>query len=126
MAVFPYLGNYGHGYDDKAQGILRVYPDLSFRFYKFANAVRTEMPLVFSRYSQARVDAIRAFFATNKFAQFFVYDPAVVSAVDPTGASATGRHNAVFAADDGAGPILSIRNLGRCIYDVEIRFILLD
>jgi len=126
MAVFPYLGNYGHGYDDKAQGVLRTYPDLSYRFYKKSNSIRTEMPLVFSRYDQTRVNAIRAFFATNAFLSFFVYDPAVVSAVDPTGASATGRHTAIFQADDGAAPELSVKNLGRCIYDVEIRFILLD
>jgi hypothetical protein len=126
VAVFPYLGNYGHGYDDHAQGVLRVYPDLSYRFYKKSNGLRTEMPLVFSRYDQTRVNAIRAFFSTNKFAPFFVYDPGVVSAVDGSGASSTGRHTAIFAADDGSAPVLSVRNLGRCIYDVEIRFIFLD
>jgi hypothetical protein len=57
--------------------------------------------LRFEELSQTDCDAIDAFFRTRKSAsgngdQFFIYDPNAVSSIDLSGASATGRHTAIF------------------------------
>lgn len=126
MAVFPEIGNYGHGYEDEGQGFVKVYPDMGWRYYAESNITMTVMPLVISRIVQTRMQAIRSFFNTNKFNQFFVYDPAIVTSVDLSGGSATGRHTALFFVENGGKPKITVRNLGRCIYDVEVKFLLLD
>jgi hypothetical protein len=126
MPVFPYIGSYGYSGETDAPGVLRVYPDLGFRFYKRATVDKDMVTLVFKRYNQTKFDAIRAFFKANRFNSFTVYDPSSgVTAVDPTGASAPGRHTAIFAADDGSPPKLTWSSIGRCVYDIEVSFIFL-
>jgi hypothetical protein len=85
------------------------------------------LTLTFKRFKQARVDTIEAFFEAHKFIRFYLYDPSSgVVTVDLSGSSSLGRHTAQFAADDGGAPELEISNVGRCIFDVEIPFFLVD
>lgn len=126
MAVFPYLGSYGYSGETDAPGVLRLYPNLGYRFYKRAAVDKDMVTLVFKRYNQTKFDAIRAFFKTNRFLTFTIYDPSSgVTAVDGAGASSTGRHTAIFAADDGSPPKLTWSSIGRCVYDIEVSVIFL-
>lgn len=126
MPVFPFLGSYGYSGESKAPGVLRKYPGPNYRFYKRSNTDDDSETLVFKRYNQTKFDAIRTFFKANRFSQFTVYAPSSgVTTVDLSGASATGRNTAIFAAGDGETPVLRWTSAGRCIYDIEIDFLFL-
>ena len=126
MPVFPYLGSYGYSGKTVAPGILKMYPNLAYRFYKNASVSKKTRVIVFKRYPQAKFDAISTFFDANQFGAFTIYDPGSgVTSVDLTGASSTGRHSALFFAEDGSPPEFSWTNIGRCIYDIEIEVVFL-
>lgn len=126
MAVFPYLGSYGYSGKTVAPGILKIYPNLAYRFYKNASVSKKTRVIVFKRYSQTKFDTIQSFFDANQFSAFTVYDPGSgVTSVDPTGASGTGRHTALFYAQDGSPPEFDWSNVGRCLYDISIEVVFL-
>ena len=121
MNVFPYLGSYGYSGESSGFGILRVYPDLGFRFYKRSNSDNDKETLVFKSYTQAKFDTIRTFFKANRWNSFYVYSPGLGAlVVDPTGVSTTGRRTAIFYSDSGAAPKLQWSSSGRCIYDIQV------
>ena len=101
MAVFPVMPTYGYGTNAGFEEIQRVYADLSYRRYLKSTAVHKVRALQFEELSQSEYDSIEAFFIAQKQAsspndQFTIYDPNVVNSIDPTGASATGKHTAIF------------------------------
>jgi len=124
--VFPVLGHQGNS--DRAQynQILRRYPDNSYRRYKRSNINLREIVLSFRGISKTDKEAIINFFnarmqaSTSDF-EFFVYNPQETSTLDPTGASATGRHLAIFGQDD-----CEFEMTGKCRFSGTILFFLLN
>jgi len=129
--TFPILSHQGFSLDDEAQAIVETYPGdpPSYRMYKHANTAMKTETIVLRRLTQTKLATVRAFFAANMFLSFYVYDPSegvTNQTFDPTGASSTGRHLAIFYAGQGAAPKLSVKNAGNCIYDVDVQVLLLS
>jgi hypothetical protein len=126
MAVLPIQPSYGYSTGLEAKEVLEIYPDLQYRRYQQSSAIHETKALVFDELSQAEYDSLKAFFKARKQAtgigdQFFVYDPDVVNAPDLTGASATGRHNAIFLDSK----VEFVRD-GPCSYSGTLTVLFLD
>lgn len=124
-AVFPTLGSLGyeakHGYREN----LRVYENGGYRRYLKSSFNHKELNLSFKGVSQASKDAIVSFFNARKSSvsdsEFFVYNPEETTIVDLSGASGTGRHNAIFLDSE-----LSMTRDGRCRWSGSTRVLLLN
>lgn len=85
--------------------------------------------IVLRRLTQSKLNTARAFFNANMFNSFYVYDPAdgvTNLTFDPTGASATGRHLAIFYNGQDTEPEFEPKSAGNCIYDVDVQVLLLS
>lgn len=125
MAVYPELAMIGYGTEVAYEEIMRVYPNLGYRRYKRDPAAHEMRRLVYKDISQARFDAIKAFFKARKAAtgsdhEFTIYDADVATSVDLTGASSTGRHTAIFTDSQ-----LSFTRSGKCRYSGEVNVLFL-
>lgn len=126
MAVFPVMASIGYSARTEFKEILRVYPSLTYRRYKKSNSAHKARLLSFENISQANYDLIEAFFIARKQQagsdqEFYVYDPNTVSAIDPSGVSATGRHTAIFMED-----AIEFTRSGRCRYSGEVAVLFLN
>jgi hypothetical protein len=103
--VFPYIGSWGSTKEVRLARTTHVYDDGTYRTYRRSGTVVQQLDLKISAVSKSDRDAIDSFFqarmasTTQAGFEFYLYDPDDVSAVDPTGASSTGRHAAIFVTE---------------------------
>lgn len=126
MAVFPVMCSLGYGTGVSFDEILRIGPDLSYRRYSKSSVPRKTRALKFDELSQSEYDSIEAFFiarkqATGTGSEFIVYDPNVVNSIDPTGASPTGRHTAIFLDSE-----INFTRDDQCSYSGSLNVLFLD
>lgn len=125
-SVFPVMPSLGYSTGVEYKEALQVYDDLSYRRYLRSVTAHETRQLEFRGISQTDFDAIKSFFKARKAAltsdhPFYVYDADVVSAIDPTGVSATGRHTAIFL--DAA---MNFTREGRCRYSGSLAVLFLN
>ncbi|MEW6212312.1 MAG: hypothetical protein AB1631_28550 [Acidobacteriota bacterium] len=124
-AVYPVMPVVGYTFGDEFSSVLRRYADGTYRRWMNSTFNWQFRVLLHEDIKQADKDAVKSFFVARWSSsgdfEFYWYDPEVVSTIDLTGASLTGRHTAIFEE-----PRLEFTRSGRCRWSTEIPIRLLN
>lgn len=123
MAVFDFIGFFGEKNTQGVERFTKTFADGTFRTYLEGGGVALgERQLVVDEVSKTERNYIAAFHLARNQAttlanyKFTMYDSDVVNHADPTGASSTGRLEAIFLDDK-----ITWNRVGPCRWSTNLR-----